>query len=151
LAICEKALRNHSRPNDEAERSRAEASIVAKSVLEMEQTERFEPKRVTLKFFGHREPSTMEDIIFSKLEILQAHYPRSLEQNERADVEASQVVRLQTMSKREGGELSLHERSWNAHGLGPALDDPEEMWCLLLVRLPKGFAGGSTTGRAPDG
>ncbi|KAG5197310.1 hypothetical protein JEQ12_010764 [Ovis aries] len=54
----------------------------------------------------------------SKLEILQAHYPRSLEQNERADVEASQVVRLQTMSKREGGELSLHERSWNAHGLG---------------------------------
>ncbi|KAI4552642.1 hypothetical protein MJT46_017293, partial [Ovis ammon polii x Ovis aries] len=42
----------------------------------------------------------------------------SLEQNERADVEASQVVRLQTMSKREGGELSLHERSWNAHGLG---------------------------------
>ncbi|KAI4560974.1 hypothetical protein MJG53_017603, partial [Ovis ammon polii x Ovis aries] len=75
----------------------------------------------------------------------------SLEQNERAGVEASQVVRLQTMSKREGGELSLHERSWNAHGLGPALDDPEEMWCLLLVPLPKGFAGGSTTGRAPDG
>ena len=32
----------------------------------------------------------------------------------------------------------------------PALDDPEEMWCLLLGHLLQGFAGGSTTGRASD-
>ena len=29
----------------------------------MEQTERFEPKRITLKVFGHHEPSTTENVI----------------------------------------------------------------------------------------
>lgn len=43
-----------------AERSRAEANIVVKSVLEMEQTERFEPKRITLKFFGHHAQQKMQ-------------------------------------------------------------------------------------------
>ena len=46
-----------------AERSRAETNIVVKSVLEMEQTKTFEPKRITLKFFGHHEPSTTENVI----------------------------------------------------------------------------------------
>ncbi|CAI9168872.1 unnamed protein product, partial [Rangifer tarandus platyrhynchus] len=35
----------------------------------------------------------------------------SLEQNERADIEASQVVLLQTMNKRGRGDLGLHKRS----------------------------------------